>query len=249
MMSTPLRLVIIATLSLSLQCKKNEPKPAPQPEPTNEPAPEPSPTPVAIPGKSNQEVLAEVGPAAGYHYYATQGGNHPTIFLDRSGSRFIVVGREQATGGSTEQVESFAVDKLDDALAGYFKVLVRVGYKPEGAPSKEAPAPDAVVVVPLSDLFGSCPKQTPGLTEAQTKALYETKPSDAWAAFAGLGHPTNDAPAMGTWGGGLMVLAASGKHEFSWKQSKEAFAKFAELAAAPARSAATDAPAPAGAPK
>ncbi len=189
--------------------------------------------PAPMDAKEAAAVAAEVKPAVGYHYFATQGGNHPTLFLDRASAKFVVVGRTRALGGSTDLTQ--AATNVEDALALYFKRLVDLGYKPQGAPKKEEPAPDAVVEVPLADLIASGPKAGAGLTEVQTRALYQMRPSDAWELFSGHQHESNDAPAVMAHGGGLMVFDPSGKYEFPWARSQDAFAKFVELSKRPPR--------------
>jgi len=248
----PARLVALflaLAIPLSSSCKRKETDPkaanleqeAPGQETTTDPGPaliDAAPTPIdaapaPIDAKQAEARAAEVKPAIGFHYFATAGGNHPTLFYDRASSKFFVVGRTRALGGSTELTES--ATSVEDALAAYFKRLVQLGYEPQGAPKKKDPAPGSVVEVPLGDLLGTGPKESAGLAPAQAKALYQMRPSDAWEIFSGLRHPTNDAPAMTAHGGGLMVFDASGKHEFAWARSRDAFAKFVELSKRPPR--------------
>lgn len=183
--------------------------------------------------RSREEILNDVNPQAGFHYFATDAGNHPTLFLDRENGHLVVVGRAHALGGTTKEVESFPPTRIKDALAAYYKVLIRVGYQPAGAPPKKKPDPNAMVAIRVEDLLGSGPsKQFPA---EQGAALFNTRPLDGWAVFSGFNHPTNDAPSMGASGSGLHVMGPGVQESYEWDKSDAAFRKFTQLAAKPSR--------------
>src|SRR5262245_32742008 len=215
-------LLVAATLS---GCKRGDKPISPDPEPP----PTPPTTNASRPTRTPEQILAEVAPGKGYQYYATAGGNHPTVYLDRAAKELVVVGRQRSLGGSTKQVARFPAAQPVDALAAYHRQLILVGYTPHDAPPKPPADPNAMVAVPAEDLVGDGPDRSGAFTSVEADVLYETAPAKAWVVFSGKDHPTNDFPAMCASGAGLTIYGRGVEEDFGWDRSREAFAAFEKL--------------------
>jgi hypothetical protein len=216
--------LLVAVLA---SCKPSAEKPV---SPDPEPSPSASATSASRPARPPEQILAEIDPGKGFQYFATAGGNHPTIYLDRQKKEFVVVGRERSLGGGTKQVARFPADKPVDALAVYHRQLIQVGYEPHDAPPKAKKDPNEMVAVPSEDLFGGGgPDRSGAFTTVEADLLYETAPSKAWPVFSGKDHPTNDYPAMTAAGTGLTVYGRGLAQEFAWDKSRDAFAAYTKL--------------------
>ncbi len=189
---------------------------------------------VAPPERPAEQVLADVDPAKGFQYFATRGGNHPTLYLDRAAQQFVIVGRTRSLGGTTRNLNTLPAARVDDALAAYHAQLLLVGYEPVGAPPKAKLPANAMVAVPVEDIFGGNGPSTEFPAE-QAKVLYNTAPTKAWKVLSGKDHPTHDMPALTAYGQGLTVIGPGMEQTFPWAQSREAFAAYKKLAAQPAR--------------
>jgi hypothetical protein len=222
-----MRPLLVATLLVGC---KSDPKPvSPDPEP---PPPSPS-TKATRPQRSPEQVLAEIDPGKGFQYFATEGGNHPTIYFDRAAKELVVVGRERGLGGSTKQLARLPAAKPGEALAAYHRQLIQVGYEPHDAPPKPDVDPNQMVAVPMEDIMGGGgPDRAGAFTEVQGEVLYQTAPTAGWVIFSGAKHPTNDYPCMAASGQGLHVLGRDFNQEFPWDKSREAFAAFEKLVSA-----------------
>jgi hypothetical protein len=185
------------------------------------------------------EVLAKMDPGKGFEYMAFS-GRFPTIYLDRANERFVVVGQSGSFGARGE-AQYFARDQIEAALTSYKQLLVDVGYHPQNAPVPPEEDPNALVVVPMEDLFGSQDRDA-GFPPVQADALRNVSPFRAWQVFAGYTHQGNDAPAIGAGGDGLTLIAPGVLEEVPWDQSDSAFEMFREAADQPPRVEADAAP-------